>query len=94
MLVWTPEADTEAVRTIQSLLSKENSKDIQRARRRQERVGIAGGGTGECCGPVVIRWHWNWLPAKRSHDVRNNKDQVRVSEVDLHSSAKVPNETE
>ena len=36
----------------------------------------------------------NWLLAKRSHDVRNNKNQVRVSEVDLHSSAKVPNETE
>ena len=37
----------------------------------------------------------NWLPAKRSHNVRNNKDQViGVSEVDLHSSAKVPNETE
>ena len=55
-LVWTPEAETEAGRTIKSLLSTRELKNIyiQRDRRRQERVGIGGGGTGECCGPEKI----------------------------------------
>ena len=56
-LVRTQDAETESVRTIHGLLSvKNNSRDNQRARRRQERVGVAGGGTGECCSPGIIHW--------------------------------------
>ena len=70
---------------------KNNSKDIQRGRRRQERVGVAGGGTGECCGPVVIGWRGIGYRRKDHTNVSDNENQVRVSMFDFNSSAKVPN---
>ena len=50
-----------------------NRKYIQQTRRRQERVGEAGGGTGECCGPVVATAGEELAIGEKVHEVRATK---------------------
>ena len=49
-----------------------NKKYIQ-TRRRQERVGEAGGGTGECCGPVGAAPGEELAIGEKVHEVRTIK---------------------
>ena len=50
-----------------------NKKYIQQTRRRQERVGEAGGGTGECCGPVGAAAGEELAIGEKVHEVRTIK---------------------